>query len=79
MDNKSVKKPIEIRTKEYKKGPGGEDLHTNIPRDSGDGAGGKKTTYEKETSDKAKSGNPDTYVQDFTKSEKPAAAGSETP
>ena len=77
VDNKSVKNPTEIRTKEYKKGPGGEDLHTNIPRDKGDGAGGKKTTYEKETSDKATSGKPDTYVQDFTKSEKPAAAGSE--
>jgi len=77
VDNKNVKNPTEIRTKEYKKGPGGEDLHTNIPRDSGDGVGGKKTTYEKETSDKAKSGNPDTYVQNFTKSEKPAAAGSE--
>jgi hypothetical protein len=73
-----VDKPTEIRTKEYKKGPGGDDLHTNIPRDgSGDGVGGKNTTFEAEEADKATSNNPDTYVQEFTPSEKPTPVGNE--
>lgn len=72
-----VNSPEEVRKKSYEKGNGGKNLHTNvIPRDgSGDGLGGKKTTFEKEKADAATSGKPDTYVQKFTPEEKPTAAG----
>lgn len=78
-DRPDVAKPEKVRDKEYQRGTGGENLHTNVvPRDgSGDGVGGKKVKFDKENADKATSGNPDSYVQEFTDSEKGSPAGSE--
>lgn len=74
-----VDNPDEVRKDNYDKGPGGKNLHTNkVPRDkSGDGVGGESVGFEEETSEKATSGKPDSYVQDFSKSEDPSKAGSE--
>ncbi|MFW5852898.1 MAG: hypothetical protein ACOCUR_02615, partial [Nanoarchaeota archaeon] len=80
VDRKDVKNPDEVRTKEYQRGKGGEDLHSDkVPRSKNNSGlqGKEKTTFEKENADKATSGNPDTYVQDFQDSEKPAPAGKE--
>jgi len=76
-DRPDVGKPAEVRDGNFGRGPEGKDLHTdNVPRDSGgDGVGGKSVDFDKEVGDKSKSENPDTYVQDFTPSEKPAPAG----
>ena len=74
-----VNSPKEVRKDNYERGKGGEDLHTDVvPRSKGNSglSGSKATTFEDETANKAKSGNPDTYVQTFTPSEKPASAGS---
>lgn len=50
-----------------------------VPRSKGDAgmAGQKKTTYEKEKANDAKSNNPDTYVQTYRENVKPSPAGSE--
>ena len=74
-----VNKPTEVRNKEYNKGgDGGADSHTKVvPRSKNNSGleGGSKTSFEDESGDKATSGNQDTYVQNFTSSEKPAKAG----
>ncbi len=79
-DRPDVKTPKEVRTKEYQRGNGGEDLHTEVvPRSKGNSGleGREKTTFEKEEADSATSGNPDSYVQDFTAAKSPEKAGSE--
>ncbi len=79
-DRPDVGKPTDVRQDGYQRGKGGEDLHTDVvPRSKSNSGlkGSNKTDFEVEEADKATSGNPDSYVQDFTKSEKPAAAGSE--
>jgi len=79
-DRPDVGSPTEVRTKDYQRGKGGEDLHSDaVPRSTGNSGleGSKGTTFEKEEGDSATSGKPDTYVQKFTPSEKPAAAGTE--
>ena len=76
-----VNSPDKIRKDNYERGgKGGADLHENIPRSSGNSGleGSKKTDFEDEHGDDATSGNPDSYVQKFTDSEKPAPAGSES-
>ncbi len=76
---KGVDNPIEVRKKDYGFGEKGKNLHTEVvPRDgSGDGLGGKSVSFEKEKGEDVTSGNPDTYVQDFQKNEKPTPAGNE--
>lgn len=66
-----AKKPKEVRTKEYARGKGGEELHSDVvPRKD-------KTNFEKETADKATSGKPDKYVQDLQDNKEPTPAGKE--
>lgn len=74
-----INNPTKIRDEKYDMGKGAKDLHTNeVPRDkSGDGIGGKSVDFEDENGKDVSSGNPDTYVQEFTESEKPESAGSE--
>ena len=76
---KEVDNPTEVRKSEYGKGNKGKDLHTEVvPRDKGgDGIGGKSVSFEDETSEKATSGNENSYVQKFTPSEKPTPAGND--
>ena len=79
-DRPDVKNPDEVRTKEYQRGKGGEDLHSDtVPRSKGNSGleGRESTTFEAEEADKATSGNPDSYVQDFTPAKDPEKAGSE--
>ena len=79
-DRPDVATPKKVRKEEYTKGKGGEDLHTDVvPRSKSDGGlkGGSVAETTDETSNKATSGKPDTYVQNFEKSEEPAKAGSE--
>jgi hypothetical protein len=75
-----VGKPAEVRTKEYQRGKGAEDLHSEVvPRSGKDGGlkGGKVAPTAEEKADKATSGNPDTYVQDLGDCKKPTPAGNE--
>jgi len=78
---KDVKSPLKVRKDNYGKGSEGKNLHTDIvPRDKGgDGLGGKAVTFEKENSESATSGNPDTYVQKFQSDSyiKPTSYGKE--
>src|ERR1035437_3928831 len=79
-DRPDVAKPAEVRTKTYEKGKGSENLHSDVvPRSQSNSGleGKKKTDFEDETSNKATSGHPDTYVQTLPAVEKPAKAGSE--
>ena len=79
-DRPDVGKPKKVRDENYQRGKGGEDLHSDVvPRSKSNSGleGSKATDYDKEVADKATSGNPDSYVQEFTDSEKPAPAGSE--
>jgi hypothetical protein len=76
VDDKSVKNPTKIRTKDYKRGKGGEDLN-DVPRAKDDGVGGKKVTFEEENANKATSNKPDTYVQKLNKNVEPTKAGNE--
>ena len=79
-DRPDVGKPKEVRTKEYQRGKGGENLHSDVvPRSESDGGlkGGKIADTAEETANKAKSGNPDTYVQELGKTKKPTPAGAE--
>jgi hypothetical protein len=76
-----VKNPKEVIKKEYNLGPDATNQHTDVvPRDpSGDGLGGKKPKFDKETGDKQTSGNPDNYVQKLPEGNyvKPTPVGSE--
>jgi hypothetical protein len=79
-DRPDVGKPKEVRTKEYQRGKGGENLHSDVvPRSESDGGlkGGKVADTAEETANKAKSGNPDTYVQELVENKKPTPAGNE--
>lgn len=79
-DRPDVGKPTEIRTKEYQRGKGAEDLHSDeVPRSGKDGGlkGGKVAPTAEEKADKATSGNPDTYVQELGDCKNPTPAGNE--
>jgi len=77
---KGVDNPTEVRKKEYKRGPGGEDLHTDVvPRSKKNSGleGSDSTTFADEKANDATSGKENSYVQKFTPSTKPAPAGKE--
>ena len=79
-DRPDVAKPTEVRTKDYVKGKGAENLHSDVvPRSDGNGGleGKKKVEFDVEESNAATSGNPDTYVQSNQETIKPTPAGSE--
>ena len=81
VGRKDVTNPTEVRKDEYTLGPDSKNLHTDVvPRDgSGDGIGGKSVEFKPEKGEKATSGNPDTYVQEFQKENqiKPTPVSSE--
>lgn len=66
----------EYSIKNNQPGTGGTDEKV-VPRSKGDSgiSGCEKTTFEKEKGEDITSGNPDSYFQDFTPSEKPTPAG----
>jgi hypothetical protein len=77
-DRPDVANPKKVRKRDY--GLGKDNMHTDVvPRSKGNSGleGGKKTTFESEKAEKATSGKPDSYVQKYTPTDKPAKAGSE--
>jgi hypothetical protein len=79
-DRPDVANPTEVRTKDYVKGKGAENLHSDVvPRSEGNGGleGKKKVEFDVEESNKATSGNPDTYVQSVQETISATPAGSE--
>lgn len=79
-DRPDVKTPTKVRNEDSKRGKGGEDSHTDVvPRSKGDSGlkGSSKTEFCEEEGNKATSGKPDSYVQEFKEYKDPTPAGNE--